>query len=437
MFLTFEIHTNSILFICLLRYNNCFSVFSVARDSVLAGAYSPVPFDVILVDTASGFDAAKSKYTIASSGFYFIHMSVGVPINKYINYALRNVSSEPNIILSHNSFNDELVTSRSDIQYLNEGQVIYMSSDYTLYSDSMLQTSWSGFNLNDVMSTVVFFRAARTSPYSIINNTLPLDSLLINAGQALNACSNYIVIPKSGIYFLSWSSASVPNTVHIVSLHINGIPVARTLIKGGYYNGSDVSSQTVIVRLNASDEVSLRLFNGPVYSDNNYQTSLTGFLYEPKHNQKVAWTLTFPDQTYLYGPTVVNFTIIDLNEGNGWNSSLALLTVPINGLYYLSLSGVSFPVEYPFNMVLSVNKEPLMNVIDKTDDSVKTFNYNLRCRSLIAHLTKFDELVVFIPDGYNGFSYLRYLTFTGFLIQPDNAVLQDIHGMLPDTSLIN
>lgn len=355
-------------------------------------------------------------------------MSTGVPINTYLNYALQNASSIPNVILTHKSFNGELVTSRNDIQYLNEGQVIYMSSGYTLYSDTMLQTSWSGFNLNDVMSTVVLFRAARNSSYFTGKGKIPLESLLINVGQSWDACSKQFVTPQSGIYFFQFSSASVPGYVHGVDLLVNGVQKARTAITAGYYDGIDVSSQTTILYLNAYDNISLYLGSyDPVYSDENYQTSLIGFLYEPKNGQKVAWTLTLPDSTYLYGPTIVNYTVILLNEGNIWNSSLALLKVPISGLYYLSLSGLSRPIEYPFNMVISVNGKPLMNVMEKLDESVKTYYNNLRSRALIKHLELGDELVVGIPNGYTGFCDASYLSFSGFLIQSD-VIADELKG---------
>ena len=392
-------------------------MFSAVRDSILPEASSSVPYDDILVDTVGGFDIAKSKYTIHKTGFFFIHLSAGVPMRSYLNYALQNASSSPNVLLTHTAFDGELVTSRNDIQYLNKGQVIYMSSDYPLYSDSMLQTSWSGFSLSDVMNTVVLFRAARASPYYDINSTVPLDNFLITISLTWDECNNKLVIPRSGIYFLTWSSASLPNEMHIIHLVINGIWHARTMIYGGLYAGYDVSSQSVILRLNEGDTVHLSLHYGPVYSDNNYQSSLTGFLYEPKHGLPIAWMFTFPDFVTFYGPVTLNFTVIDLDEGNVWNSSSASVRIPRNGFYFLSMSGLSWPVEYKFNMVLLVNGQLMMNVMEKID-TVRNNYYNLRSRSLIKYLRETDELVVSIPNGYSGYNHYRQLSFSGFLIQP-------------------
>jgi hypothetical protein len=110
-----------------------------------------------------------------------------------------------------------MVTSRDDIQYLSDGQELYVSSDYTLYSDEMMQTSWSGFKLDDVINMEVVFRAARVTSIinSPINAAIPLDKLIINIGQAWDACNSQLVVPKSGIYFLSWSAASFNNITHV------------------------------------------------------------------------------------------------------------------------------------------------------------------------------------------------------------------------------
>ena len=66
--------------------------------------------------------------------------------------------------------------------------------------------------------------------------------MIINVGQAWESCSNQLVIPVPGIYFLSFSSASVASTRHNLQLHLNETIVARSFIYGNTFNGSDVSS---------------------------------------------------------------------------------------------------------------------------------------------------------------------------------------------------
>jgi hypothetical protein len=90
------------------------------------------------------------------------------------------------------------------------------------------------------------------------------------------------IVPRDGIYFISWSSASVAGTTHYTRLRVNGENRAEAGIIGGPFNGNDVTSQSVLLELNKGDEVTLHLPETfQVYSDSNYQTSLFGFLYEP------------------------------------------------------------------------------------------------------------------------------------------------------------
>ena len=325
----------------------------------------------------------------------------------------------PNIVLNHSSYDGELVTSRNNIQYLPENQTLYMSSGFSLYSDTLLQTTWSGFKIDDVVNSKVIFSVARTTSYTIADSYVPMDKVLMNIGKSWDTCRNLLIIPESGIYFLSISSASVANTTHIFELHLNNQSIAIRSFIYNYFDGVDVSSKSALMELKTGDVIQPFVRTGPLYSDNNYQTSIVGFLYEPISKQKVAWALSFPPKspTYLYGPININFTLELVNEGSVWNSSLGYVRIPVSGLYYLEISGVSYPLEYKFNMILSVNGEMFINVMEKV--STIRSNCNLRSRSLIKHLNSGDILVISIPAGYNAYSQDHDLMFAGFLLQPD------------------
>ena len=391
-------------------------MFSAIRVTSLVGANSPVPFEVLLIDTDEGFDSTKSIYTVKSAGLYFMHLSAGIPAYEMLRYTLRNASTSPNILLTHKAFNGEVVTSRDDVQYLSEGQAVYTSSDYTLYSDIMRQSTWSGFNLNNIMSHLIVFRVARSSPYSIDDSYIPFDKLLINIGQGWDSCNNQFVVPRSGIYFLSWSTASSPNTSQEVYLQVNYESKARSFITKDYYNGIDTSSHSLLLPMDEGDKIKMYLARGTqVYSDGNYQTSLTGFLYEPVHRQIVAWTLSFTvgTQINILGPQIVHFTAVLLDSYLVWNKESAKVVIPLDGVYYLRLSGGSNVGQA--NLVLSVNGQQVMNVMEKLEGDA-TGKWNLRSRSLIIRLQIGDELMVIVPTGYHSLAHFNDLTFLAFLL---------------------
>ena len=384
-------------------------------------------YDIIFIDTEKKFDVTKTKYTVSSSGFYFTHFSAGVSPYGKLNYTLFNTRSNPNIQLTHSAIDGQLVTSRDDLQYIHENQDLLMMSDYPLYSDELHQTTWSGFNLEQLMHPLVVFRAARTSSFVSDGYYVPLDQLLVNVGGVWDECNSYLKIADPGVYYLSWSSASVPNFSHQIFLHINGVIHGQTTIWGSLYNGTDVSSQSLMLPLNEGDTVQLYIKTGITFSNVNYQTSFVGFLYEPVNGQKIAWSLTFSlgINTTLIGPTNVRFTTILLNEGEAWNDSSGILSIPTAGSYYLKLSGMAYPNAPALNLVLHVNGKPIINVMEISNSSRNQY-VNVRSRAVIINLKQGDQLIVHIPAGYGANSFYNDITFVGFLVNPNEASFDEM-----------
>jgi hypothetical protein len=135
-----------------------------------------------------------------------------------------------------------------------------------------------------------------------------------------------------------------------VRLLINGKFRGRTVIQAASLPGVDTTSMMILEHMNASDVAQLFLWPGigspSLYSDSNYQTAFTGFLYEPLHGKRIAWTLMFPEsanvsfegsETY----TRVKFTEVRVNEGGAWDAANNSIIIPVSGLYYVYLSGYS------------------------------------------------------------------------------------------------
>ena len=150
---------------------------------------------------------------------------------------------------------------------------------------------------------------------------------------------------------------------------------------------------------------------------NNCQTSLSSFLYEPVHGKNIAWCLSLPFNVKIniFGPSTINFTNILLDNGSNWKTSSSFLQSSTNGTYYIQFLGYSSPwTGYEFNLILSLNDQPLMNVMEKVGADLT--NGNVRSCSLIATLTNIDQLTVGIPTGYVAHNHRNDLMFSGFLI---------------------
>ena len=146
---------------------------------------------------------------------------------------------------------------------------------------------------------------------------MSFEKLLINLGEGWNLCTNQFVAPRSGVYFLSKSAASMPDDVAVIWLQINETNQFELPIYSGYFSGSDTASQSVMISVKSGDTVNLYLSLGILHGDANYQLSFLGFLYEPSQSPRITWSLGFPfdEARYFYGPTDIIFQYVFVNEG--------------------------------------------------------------------------------------------------------------------------
>lgn len=170
--------------------------------------------------------------------------------------------------------------------------------------------------------------------------------------------------------------------MHYIKLHKNGLDMnVESAVLGDRFNGSDVSSQAVLLKLSAGDVITLRLNEGPVYSDENYQTSLVGFLYEPVNVVKVAWSLGYVGGSNV-GPANVNFDSVLLNEGGAYNDSLGTVEIVLPGKYYLKISTACGDSANKLKIAVLRNGVQLFNVIEKTN--TRTNLYNVRSQVMLS-----------------------------------------------------
>ncbi len=276
------------------------------------------------------------------------------------------------------------------------------------------------------MTPTVGFTLARTSDYTSTGYTpLPFTDVMLSVGSALKTCQHQFVAPTSGIYFLSfsvgvhdyYSSASYISMV----LSVNGPFSSSVRVEGIDHNNLDITSNSILYQLSKNDVVSLQLYAADQYihySDEHYQTALTGFLYEPTHGNRIAWHVTHsPGITYNGPVTAVPFNFVLVNAGGAWSTSTYTVTIPVSGIYWLHLSGMSLPssLTAQLNMILLVNGQSIISVVEKITNN----SGNVRSHSIVYRLKQGDELLVSIPTGFNLYTLNYSASFSGFLIYPE------------------
>ena len=401
------------------------SVFTAVRARVLVGENEIVPWEVIIIDTAGGFDSSKSVFTVPESGLYLTHFSAGIPAYSPMSVSLVGTTSSPNILMTASIFNGEMMASRDDIQWWGKGQQVYLSSNYTLNSDGMFQTSWSAVRIDNIMTPVVAFCLARTSDLSgSAYNTLPFTNAMLTVGSALGVCTHQFIAPTYGAYFISFSvaiKAYSPSSYIRVYLRVNYDTRTMIYLDSSMSNfDKDISSNSVLLRLNEGDIVDLQYLSYTSYddhSDEHYQTALTGFLYEPVHGYNIAWSVTYSSSTTFTGPIAAfPFNYVWINDGGVWDTSSYIATIPVSGIYWLKVSGMSpSKTSNQFNMILSVNSQSIINVMEKITNGGE----NARSHSIAFRLKQGDQLQVSVPTGFQVDTTAKVALFCGFLIYPD------------------
>ena len=88
------------------------------------------------------------------------------------------------------------------------------------------------------------------------NTIIPLDFISQTPTSTLSASDNAVVIGETGNYLVTYySSGSVPTNEFVTSLYLNGAPILNENIVQS--NSSGAASKTILLSLNAGDELSL------------------------------------------------------------------------------------------------------------------------------------------------------------------------------------
>jgi hypothetical protein len=383
--------------------------FFATRSSDLTTATTIIPFNSTTVNDGQGFDLSTSTFTPPQGGLYWIHWSVGLQSLSSNDVRLDGPVRKPNILRTFNTWSGVDTKSRDEIVLLRAlVDQLTLSSDKPLYSDAGVQTSFGGFQLDNVVSPLVAFSVGRTTTLSSAGQ-MPYD--LINKDTNNGWSSNRYLVSITGTWVIFFSIGA-PNggDVH-VSLYA---PNVVTYLHFGSTNnaGEDTLSKTVVIPVTAGSSIYTYLNDPPVYSDIRYQTALMGFLYAPRLLLPVSWCVA-SETTYAGTTDPVPFDVVLTNEGNGWNAITNIFTVPVTGVYYIHMTaGIYYP--YPTKMELLVNGVVKANVYRS---SVTHNNVDTRSRAIILPLNENDQLKIRIPSGYRLYSDgNRYTIFSGFRI---------------------
>ena len=394
--------------------------FSVVRltSKTAANKSQVLGWEMFSVDIQSEMDLLTGELRNMREGIYMNHISAASYENRYMGISLRWYSYSC-------SAGNQVSVSMPDIMpetsgvawlsyYIGSGIISYMT-DYPVYSDSTgFQTSWSMFRLNELIQPLVAFGVALID-YTTYHapNVLPLDRHLVDAGNGWDENRNVFIVPVSGIYFLSFTTMSNEDARHRVEIQVNQVPLMAVSLTNTQQH-MDTNSNSVLASLSTGDIVRAFISQGSVYSFCD-GVSFMGFLYEPIHGIKVAWSVH--RTTSAVGPLEpVSFDYVMVNVGCSWNNASSSVTVPVSGVYYLHINTGKVPTK-KVNFQVMWNGNPYINFFTEYTyhDGTET-----RGRAIMTNLTQGDSLHIKLWNGTEVYSDIyKQTSFSGFLIYPN------------------
>ena len=288
---------------------------------------------------------------------------------------------------------------------------LYVSNG-TTRSDSLRQTSWSAFLLDNLVYPLIAFCVR--PPAGLIaktNSKYDFSVINFNVGYAWNSTTEKFTAPRAGVYVFSVSFSRPAGTGERVDVYVNNAIMQRIFIYSNNHNGYFMTGKTLACLLSAGDIVYLDFLSEQLYSDDYYITSFAGFLYEPLHSQKVIWSVHKTSSTNgQFSP--LPFDIVSVNVGNGWNTATNTFVVPYAGIYQLHLTVTSLylaAVDYR----LMWNGVAYVSILSAAAiyDSVTT-----RSTSIMIQASVSDAFHIATISPTNLFGYNCETSFTGYLI---------------------
>jgi hypothetical protein len=201
-----------------------FSFFQVGLSNSTQSSSSVVAFDTITIDHWS-FNKQNYSFTAPVSGYYWMHISIGIPGGTRAQAELKGAQGliPMNLTRAFTNFvGGPDTTSVGTVMYVPQSSNVYVTSNYPLFSDSLLQTAFGGYLLDSIMTQVVAFAFGQLTPLAGNNYKVPFTDFYIDTHQGWSTTTSEYVIPVAGTYIFAVSAYSKPYTNSGVSLYVNG-----------------------------------------------------------------------------------------------------------------------------------------------------------------------------------------------------------------------
>ena len=167
---------------------------------------------------------------------------------------------------------------------------LQISSGYPVRSNEEPKTGLTIFALSHLMvDEAITFSVARDQTLSGHANPVPFSVENVNNGFHYDTFSHTFWAPSAGIYYFTFSVGLVAGGTADFVLYKNDEPFVNIYRTSTRHNGEDTIGRSIMMTLEADDTVHMvNNDNQVAWSSQLFQTSFSGFKYEPRHGNQVT-----------------------------------------------------------------------------------------------------------------------------------------------------
>ncbi len=270
---------------------------------------------------------------------------------------------------------------------------------------------WAGFDISALMKPLVAFNVYRgatiTSPTLL--QPFPFTTVDVNEGGGWNTTSFKFTAPLSGIYVLSYTTASKGLMQAIYKLVVNGSMFQmEASIFDTNHSGIDMTTRCVLLTINQGIPIWITGLGTQAYGSEYELASFKGFLLSPINGIMIAWSAV--QNTWL---TVTWASLVNVGYPVApWNNTLGKAVIPIRGIYFVTMTTIASASTAAY---VGMRVNGLMSPFVYTRVSVGLTNsYLTRSSSSLAQCNTGDTLDIQLLFGL----VESELSFSGFLVYP-------------------